>query len=71
MIEEYQKWLEYLAHVQHTFNDKLAKPIYHSVSIAFGELKFNQEIPLDDHIKNEVIETFNLIYNKNSPVEHI
>ena len=71
MIEEYQKWLEYLAHVQHTYNDKLAKPIYHSVSIAFGELKFNQNIPLDDHIKKEVIETFNLIYNKNSPVEHI
>ena len=71
MIEEYQKWLEYLAHLQVTYKDKLVQPIYHCVCIAFGELKFNINNPLDDHIKNEVIQTFNLIYNKNSPVEHI
>jgi len=71
MIEEYQKWLKYLADVQCTYKDRLLHPIYSCVCIAFGELKFNKENPLDDDIKNDVVKTFNLIYNKHSPVEHI
>ena len=67
MIEEYQKWLEYLAHLEETHKDELSHPIYKSVFIAFGELKFNNEHPLADCFKSKLITTFNLIYHKKVP----